>query len=171
MADELTCDTCGATCSVAYCREERAGAPQRCTRCHIEHLEAELGAVRRYAAERKDALADEFDEWSPDMLRASIAFERVTAAELRRDLFRAQAENEKLRTELGSASAYDAELGRAVREIVGEYDLDLLGASEDVHLADEGEPDKCRVVVVVSDEQASILSELADVLREKASDG
>ena len=59
-----------------------------------------------------------------------------------------------------------ARIGAGVLTIVGEYDLDLLGLAEDITIYDEGEPDRMRSVIIVTDEQVSILDELGTVLRE-----
>ena len=59
-----------------------------------------------------------------------------------------------------------ARIGAGVLTIVGEYDLDLLGLAEDITISDEGEPDRMRSVIIVTDEQISILDELGTVLRD-----
>ena len=59
-----------------------------------------------------------------------------------------------------------ARIGAGVLTIVGEYDLDLLGLAEDITISDEGEPDRMRSVIIVTDEQISILDELGTVPRE-----
>lgn len=67
--------------------------------------------ARRVEASREKAKpAGEFDGWTPDMLCAAVAFERVTVAELRLQLHRAREEN--------AALARDARIGAAVRDVV-----------------------------------------------------